>query len=53
MVRVGAQIVVHAFDPEALGEVLPQRHLESVAVEAAAEIVHFVLFEDRGTFAPA
>src|SRR5215510_8749525 len=47
MGRVGAQVVVRAFDPEPIGEVSPQRHLDSVTIEAASEIVHLVLFEGR------
>ena len=47
MVRVGTQIVVRAFDPGPLREVLAQRDLEPVAVEAAAAVVHFVLLENR------
>src|SRR5262245_31680157 len=44
---VWAEVVVHPFDPDSFLDVLSQRKLESVAVEAAAEIVHFVLLENR------
>ena len=52
MGRFGAEVVVRALDPEPIGEVSPQRHLDSVAVEAASEIVDLVLFEGR-KIAPA
>src|SRR5262245_52271106 len=47
MVRVGTQVVVYAFDPELAREVASQRQFESVAVEAASEIIDLVLLENR------